>query len=316
VKGSRFIRLKTPRVSFEIILERKITVLKGLSATGKSTFVNTIEQRLTRGINSSRINLSSNAKLCVLREISNWKELLLKEKETIFISDEGNTYVDTVEFAEYVKKSDNYFLLITRSGMLHCLTYSVDSILEFKSEKKDSITVTKAYNMYFEETPKSKPSVLITEDSGTGNEMMSLLAKGFPVKSSNGKDNMIKSFMSYNGEKGIYLLVDRAAFGSNIGSFDMLLPSVNIVAPESFEWLLLKTRLLYRFVRDEVDNTVDHCEFSEDVLTYENYYYNLLRRILKEKCHVSYNKSKLVDILKSAEVLEDVKKLLSQIDFD
>lgn len=114
---------------------------------------------------------------------------------------------------------------------------------------------------------------------------------------------------------GTCLLVDGAAFGGNIGAFNMFLPYIMIIAPESFEYLLLKTRLLYRFVKNEVDNTLDYCEYSRNILTYENFYYYLLRDVMRTRLKIAYTKSKLPSILKSEDVLSDIKALLPQIDF-
>ena len=46
---------------------------------------------------------------------------------TIFFIDNGNAFVNTEEFAEAVKKSNSYFVLITREN-LHNLPYRVDEI--------------------------------------------------------------------------------------------------------------------------------------------------------------------------------------------
>ena len=318
MKGRRVIKVGFAKTAFEVVLDRKVTILKGQSGTGKTTFVELIDEKLKKSRNSSIISLSSNAPLIVLKEGDDWKKVLMSNKGCIIISDEGNEVIETVEFAGYVKESDNYFLFVSRSGMLTNLTYSVYSVIEFKSEKKGNVYLTKSFQRYFETYEKKKPSILYTEDKGTGCEMMRLVATGFLVESANGKDNLIK-IVTDRYKRGLLngtcLLVDGAAFGGNIGAFNRFLPYIMIIAPESFEYLLLKTRLLYRFVKNEVDNTADYCEYSSNILTYENFYYYLLREVMRTRLKVAYTKSKLPNILKSEDVLSDIKALLPQIDF-
>ena len=64
---------------------------------------------------------------CKILEGENWKLILENAIDTIFIIDNGNAFIYTEEFAEAVKKSNNYFVLITREN-LHNLPYSVNKI--------------------------------------------------------------------------------------------------------------------------------------------------------------------------------------------
>lgn len=146
MKGSRFIKVGFPKLSFEVVLERKITILKGKSATGKTTFVDLIDEKVSKKRNSAIISLCSDSKIIVLRDRDDWRKVLSSNSGCIIISDEGNEVIETVEFAEYVKKSDNYFLFVSRSGLLKNLTYSVDSIIEFKTETKGGVSLTKSYS--------------------------------------------------------------------------------------------------------------------------------------------------------------------------
>jgi hypothetical protein len=73
---------------------------------------------------------------------------LSKNSNCIILADEGLRFIETVEFAEYVKNSDNYFLFVSRSGMLKKLAYSVDSILEFCTERNGNEYITKSFKSY------------------------------------------------------------------------------------------------------------------------------------------------------------------------
>lgn len=155
MKGSRFIKVGFPKLSFEVILERKVTILKGKSATGKTTFVDLIDEKVSKKRNSSIISLVSNSKIIVLKDNDDWRNILSSNRGCIIISDEGTEVIETVEFADYVKNSDNYFLFVSRSGLLKNLTYSVDSIIGFKTEIKGGVYLTKSYKRYFDDLNSS-----------------------------------------------------------------------------------------------------------------------------------------------------------------
>lgn len=42
-------------------------------------------------------------------------------KERIIFIDEGNAFVRLTEFAKCVQQSDNYFVIVAREGLEHCL---------------------------------------------------------------------------------------------------------------------------------------------------------------------------------------------------
>ena len=45
--------------------------------------------------------------------------------DTIFFIDDGNVFVTTEEFADAVKRSDSYFVIVIRENLYH-LPYSTD----------------------------------------------------------------------------------------------------------------------------------------------------------------------------------------------
>ena len=160
MKGVYNIRLRDNKIDYDIRLERKITIIKGKSGTGKSTFCDMIREhnKLSKG---SGIHLSSDAKLVVLDVDTDWEVLLESVDNCIIIGDEYLPYLTYKDFGSAVNNSNNYFLFITRSGRLWNLTYAVNSIYELK--QKDG--VIRAYSKYIDEQKIVKPSVLITEDS-------------------------------------------------------------------------------------------------------------------------------------------------------
>lgn len=138
MKGKYTIVIYNNALRYEITINKNITILKGESATGKSTLYNLFVQLKKRG-SKSGIHCNMTDKIDILDTGEDWDYLQYKLNESrgkIFISDEGNTFIGKPEFASLIQQSDNYFIFITRSSRLNYLTYSVDSIYELRSEKR------------------------------------------------------------------------------------------------------------------------------------------------------------------------------------
>lgn len=125
MKGKYKVSVENNRLHYEFEIKQNITVIRGNSATGKTILVNMLRQAQKFGA-SSGIDLICEVP-CKILEGENWKLILENAVDTIFFIDNGNAFINTVEFAEAVKKSNNYFVLITREN-LHNLPESVDEI--------------------------------------------------------------------------------------------------------------------------------------------------------------------------------------------
>lgn len=110
MRGKRRIDVSIGRVEYNIVLERKVTVLKGNSATGKTAFIDAIRMwnEMDR---KSGVRVSSDAKLIMLSGGVDWKIVLQSNKDCIVLADEGLDFILSKEFADYVNRSDNYFFL-------------------------------------------------------------------------------------------------------------------------------------------------------------------------------------------------------------
>lgn len=316
MRGKRNIRLDIDRVVYDIELERKVTIIKGRSATGKTTFVDAINIWLARG-SSTGVKIFSNAKVLTI-DNRNWKDVLKRNKGCIIVSDESFKFFSTIDFADAVNKSDNYFLLISRLGTIKYLTYSIDSIYEFVGNKVGSVILNRLYRRYIDNQEKTKPDICITEDKKAGFNTYSKLLVGCTTKSAGGKDSVYDCVIDamFNNYVRVCAIVDGAAFGCCIGRFDKILNRITMVAPESFEYLLLNTSKIFPLVEEEVVNTHNYCEYSEDIVSYERYYTKLLKEVLYSRFRLSYDKRYLPKIFENNETYEEIKGMLSQIDFD
>ena len=133
MKGTHKIVISNSTVKYEFELKRNITIIKGDSATGKTTLVEMVSEFYESGIDSG-IYISSD-KECRTIGGRNWKLLLSSIKDSIVFIDEGNIFLPTNEFAEAVKNSDNYYVIVTREDLVN-LPYSVEEIYGIKSSGK------------------------------------------------------------------------------------------------------------------------------------------------------------------------------------
>ena len=126
MKGSYWFKAKSKKVLFEFSIRRNISVIKGDSATGKTTLLRILYEYLRIG-RQSGYAVSTNASYYVYirDEVGrDWKDALYPLKNTVIFIEENNEFVFTKEFASYVKESGNYFVFVTRAP-LKMLPYSI-----------------------------------------------------------------------------------------------------------------------------------------------------------------------------------------------
>lgn len=169
MKGKHKIIINNNRLHYEFEIKRNITIIRGDSATGKTTLINMIRQAENLG-DSSGIDVVCDVP-CRVLEGANWKLILENSSETIFFTDEENAFINTEEFAAAVKNSDNYYVLITREN-LYTLPYSVEEIYGIHCSGKYHNTrrvYNQMYQIYsdYQRLPVI-PEKIITEDSNSG----------------------------------------------------------------------------------------------------------------------------------------------------
>lgn len=118
------IEVRSGRVVFTIELERNITILRGDSATGKTTLVEMLQAYETYG-RQSGVTVSCDKPCRVLSGV-NWELQLNATHDSIVFVDEGSTFVSSLDFARAIQHSDNYYVLVTRED-LSTLPYSVNA---------------------------------------------------------------------------------------------------------------------------------------------------------------------------------------------
>ncbi len=120
---------------------------------------------------SSGIDVLCEKKCRTLDELD-WKLILPTLRDYIIFLDEDNAFIKSTDFARMVRRSDNYFVIITRENLAN-LPYSVEEIYGIHSAGKYH-DMKRIYNEFYhiygyeEISEKTKPDEVIVEDSDSG----------------------------------------------------------------------------------------------------------------------------------------------------
>lgn len=251
MKGTYKVVVKNRRVTYTVNLERSLTIIRGDSATGKTSLIASLaayeELREKSGVSVTC------RKECRILRNSDWEEKLHRHEDCIFFADEGCSFITSEAFARAIRHTGHYYVLITRES-LYQLPYSVNSVLELKkSASRFKHTYNRTYP-YYHVLPDLKQKIsssdlLITEDSAAGYEWFSFIAgqNGISCISSDGKTGILKKLKETESSSRI-VIADGAAFGAEmeqVYQYLLLHPQGLILyLPESFEWLILKADIL------------------------------------------------------------------------
>lgn len=312
MKGSYRIIVRNSVVRYDFEIRRNITVIKGNSATGKTTLVEMIQEYYEDGA-SSGIELICE-KTCAVLAGRDWKAVLETMKERIVFIDEGNSFVHSTEFARAVQQSDNYYVIVTREGLVN-LPYSVDEIYGIRESGKYATlrqTYNEFYHIYGEQSRAEKimPTKLIVEDSNSGYEFYEGLSgtENWKVESADGKSNIFEAILRNLKEEKVLVVADGAAFGPEMDRIMKLLKNRENIAlylPESFEWLILKSDILRDSeVREILAEPQKYIE-SEQYFSWERYFTALLVEKTSDS-YLKYAKRKLNPVYLQEEIQEKI----------
>jgi len=125
MKGRYRVIVQDKRIRYDFEICRNITIIRGDSATGKTTLIDMIRDYSVNGVNSS-VELQCEKNCTVLDDLR-WQAQLSEIHDSLIFIDEANQFAATKEFAEAIQKTDNYYILVTRRN-LATLPYSVTEI--------------------------------------------------------------------------------------------------------------------------------------------------------------------------------------------
>lgn len=298
MKGTYKIKISNSKVSFSLELERNITIICGNSATGKTTLIGLIRDYEQLG-KASGVTIQCKKPCRVLSNVD-WKYRLDAIHDSIVFLDEGNEFVRSQDFAQAIRGTDNYYVIINRESLSQ-LPYSVNSILKLKTTSRKKVTYIRSYPEYSNLAEPieqiNRVDEIITEDSNSGHDMFSRIAQdsGVSCLSAQGKSNIFSCLANHSGEQ-ILVIADGAAFGAELEKIyklqEVSTGKIRLYLPESFEWLLLKSGVLgNRTPHDILANPAAHIE-SRDFFSWEQYFTSLLVDLTRDT-YLHYNKNRL-----------------------
>lgn len=311
--GKYNIEVYNNRVHYFLTVKRNITILQGNSATGKTELLRLISDHETNGV-SSGITLLCDKRCTVLTPVD-WELRLSGLESSIVFIDETAGFIKSKRFAELVKGSDNYFVIVSRDDLSQ-LPYSIEEIYGLKnvSDNQKYKSYRRIYNeMYklydFNISKEFEPDTVLTEDSNSGYEFFKLLY-GEKCISAKGKSNVYQCIRD-NSDKQILAIVDGAAFGAEIGKIYRYLESNYvksvIYAPESFEFLLLSAG----FVDVPYDVTAETWKYADSKLymSWEEFYTDHLIKNTSGTVY-QYNKNRLAAPYKTEGIISKVVSVM------
>ena len=304
MKGTHEVTVKNNRVQYKFTLRRNLTILRGDSATGKTTLIDLIAQYARDGENSG-VFLQCD-KPCIVLTSDLWQIRLSMTKDSIVFIDEDNAFVTTQEFAELVKKSDNYYVIAMREALPQ-LPYSVEEIYTLKNNgrkksgryKQIKRMYTFFYHIYQKELSTNmiaKPDVVIVEDSNSGYQFFKSVfeEQGIRCISANGKSNICAEIAQTPVGCAILVIADGAAFGPEMEKILAQHGRRNIALflPESFEWLILSSELFNHGETKQMLKAPSTYIESSRYFSWERFFTSFLVEQTKDS-YLQYNKAKL-----------------------
>lgn len=316
MRGKHRIVISTKRLRYDFEVRRNITVIRGDSATGKTTLVDMVQEYVSNP-SGSPVELACD-KNCFVLSGPLWREQLSGIRDSIVFIDEGNEFVKSYDFAGEIQKTDNYYVIVSRES-LPSLPYSVEEIYGIRTSGKYG-TLKQSYHEFYRIYGKTvlkneiKPEKIIMEDSNSGFQFFRNICEGYKLQCNSAKrKSNIFHYLNENKSNNVLIIADGSAFGPEIDRVLHLLKGKEnsaLYLPESFEWLVLLSGILKDAeIRRMLKAPFDYIE-SREYFSWERFYTALL--IEKSKnTYLSYSKK----VLNQAYLNENIKKaVLDQMD--
>lgn len=321
MRGKHRVVVSTKRLRYDFVLRRNLTIIRGDSATGKTTLVDMI-QEYANNPSGSPVELVCD-KACYVLSGALWKEQLFGMRDSIVFIDEGNEFVKTDDFAGEIQKTDNYYVIVSRES-LSSLPYSVEEIYGIRTSGKYGTlkqSYHEFYRIYGQDVLKNevRPEMVITEDSNSGYQFFRSICSDYSLKcdTAHGKSNIFH-YLNINKDEKVLVIADGAAFGPEIDKVLQLLrdrENVVLYLPESFEWLILSSGVLkdseVKKILNEPSDTIE----SRDYFSWERFFTAILTEKTKGT-YLAYTKKVLNSIYLEKDIKAAILKQMDKIMLD
>lgn len=253
MKGKHLITIESARIKYCFEIKRNVTIIQGDSATGKTTLIDLL-QDYARDPQNGPVRLQSDVSCVVFSGAEkDWRNYLQFVSGSIIFIDEGYSFIRTKKFADTIRGTDNYYVLITREA-LTCLPYSIHEIYGIRTTGKyhyPEQIYHEFYPLYQEEQwgaeKFDEPALVINEDSKSGYLFLKACSKNAECISAEGNSNILQLMKKFSFSKKMVIIADGAAFGAfieKILAFAEFYRDIILFFPESFEWMILKSGII------------------------------------------------------------------------
>lgn len=305
MKGKHRIVLETGRVKYDFTVRRNITVVQGDSATGKTTLIELLSQYGRQGARSG-ITLTSDVPCFVYTggaDSREWTPFFATARGGIIFVDEGFSFVHSVEFAECIKNTGDYYLLIARKPLVN-LQYSIQEIYGIKTSGKYHFPYQvfhEFYPIYQQEEAFNIPQkiILLVEDGRSGYQFFSKVCDHLcevSCESAGGNSNVYRQLLQIAGKEPVLVIADGAAFGSfveNVVSVARKRGNTGLYFPESFEWLILESGIIQSSEIEKVMKAPENYIESRNYFSWEQFFTAFLQEKTKGNEYLYYKKNHL-----------------------
>lgn len=211
------IEIKNNKVHYKFEIHGKYSIIKGDSATGKTTLCGLIEDYEKE---NASIVLRTTHKLMLL---PNNIEVIDKEKlkEYVIFLDESAPILKSGKYENWFQGVDAYFVFITRTLQLKNLPVSAHSVYTVHSSGKFHTLIP--VDSQFQTSQLSKIDTIVTEDSRSGKQFIQEVlsfcgAPNIRVQPAGGNGKLIMTLRDCinNGETNLVVVYDVAAIGTYI----------------------------------------------------------------------------------------------------
>lgn len=260
-------------------IDRRITIIKGDSGTGKTTLVDMLDNT----IYSAKVESS----LPILIATNTTWRLVFHSTDSILIFDDLEI-VESGEFAKLLKencvKNNLYLIIISREslGEMRKLSYSMDSVYEMCTDK-DGIThyLVPYYKTENSNIKYSDIKKCLVEDNGKAKKFFESVLN-VPVYSSDGKANVVRKLENIHNGEFVLLFIDRSAFGCHADELRYMIIMKKIICEvpigyECFEEMLLNANIVNKnsIVITEMS---DLFKYANQFISWERFFEDLLAR--------------------------------------
>lgn len=284
--GTISLNIKCPKLEFDLILRRRITILRGNSGTGKSV----LHSLVTLSETSNKVNIKCKYNVVAINNLYGIDSSLRALSGSVVIVDENSPLLLNDEFKNKILKYDIWFILICRGDRYLSIPFSHKEVYEIV----DIDSKCKVNKPYYEE-PRFDDLTYRNSVTAASFDCMSKFISSLGLKTNEytSYDNLIRGLAIGNYDNSI-LVINSADSGRYYGIINAFVKSniISIKSIECMEALLLnlsyfKTKKNSSLITEPEKNVVSTYP------TWKDYFEQLLDSFLIQYFGIPYVKDNI-----------------------